>query len=73
MDKIFKKENGEYDPAEREEEANRMREHVFGEIDKNKDKMISLNEFIAATETKDFNKNDEWKVKHNINKINKLK
>lgn len=39
-----------------------MREHVFGEIDKNKDRVISFDEFIAATEQKEFNQNDEWKV-----------
>jgi hypothetical protein len=39
-----------------------MREHVFSEIDKNKDKMISLEEFMAATEDKEFKKNEEWKV-----------
>ena len=38
-----------------------MREHVFSEIDKNKDKMISLDEFMAATEDKEFKKNEEWK------------
>ena len=63
LDKIFKQTDGEYDPAEREEEANRMREHVFGEIDKNKDRVISFDEFIQATEQKEFNQNDEWKVK----------
>jgi nucleobindin len=39
-----------------------MREHVFSEIDKNKDKMISLEEFMTATEDKEFKKNEEWKV-----------
>lgn len=62
LDKIFNASAPEYDPAEREEEANRMREHVFSEIDKDKDKMISLDEFIAATQEKDFKKNEEWKV-----------
>lgn len=65
LDKIFNASAPEYDPAEREEEANRMREHVFSEIDKNRDKMISLDEFIAATEDKEFKKNEEWKVRFN--------
>ena len=39
-----------------------MREHVFGEIDKNKDRVISFAEFVQATEQKEFNQNDEWKV-----------
>lgn len=61
MDKIFNKTDPEYDPAEREEEMNRMREHVFKEIDTDKDRMVSLDEFIAATKQRDFEKNEEWK------------
>lgn len=61
LDKIFNATDPEYDPLEREEEANRMREHVFTEIDKNGDRMISLEEFIKATEEKNFDKNEEWK------------
>lgn len=62
MDKIFNATDPEYDPAERDEEMNRMREHVFSEIDQDKDKMISLQEFLEATKQKDFQKNEEWKV-----------
>lgn len=63
MDKIFKSDGPEYDPAERIEEANRMREHVFSEIDKDKDKIISKKEFMDATsDTRNFEKNEEWKV-----------
>ncbi len=39
-----------------------MREHVFGEIDKDKDRMVSLHEFLEATKEKEFEKNPEWKV-----------
>jgi nucleobindin len=39
-----------------------MREHVFKEIDLDKDKMISLQEFLQATKQQEFKKNDEWKV-----------
>jgi hypothetical protein len=35
---------------------------VFSEIDKNKDMMISKEEFIEATKQKEFKKNEEWKV-----------
>ncbi len=41
---------------------NRMREHVFGEIDKDKDRMVSMHEFLEATKEKEFEKNPEWKV-----------
>jgi hypothetical protein len=40
-----------------------MREHVFTEIDKNKDRMVSLEEFIDATRNKEFERNEEWKVR----------
>lgn len=64
MDKIFKPDGPEYDPAERIEEANRMREHVFNEIDKDKNKEISKQEFLDATSDKrNFENNDAWKVR----------
>lgn len=61
LDKVFNSTNPEYDPIEREEEMNRMREHVFKEMDKNQDKMISMEEFINETQDKDFDENEEWK------------
>lgn len=62
MDKIHNPNDPDYDPVERSEEASRMREHVFKEIDTDKDKMISMDEFINATGTKEFEKNEEWRV-----------
>ncbi len=62
LDKLFNVSDPLYDPQEREEEANRMRQHVFTEIDKDGDKMISVKEFIDATKRKDFENNEEWKV-----------
>ena len=69
LDKVYDARNApeEDDPMERQEEMNRMREHVFTEIDKNKDFMISYDEFIAYTgkhgENEEFNKTDEgWEV-----------
>jgi hypothetical protein len=62
LDKIYNVSDKAFDPVEREEEMNRMREHVMSEIDKDKDRMVSLQEFIAATQQKEFDKNEEWKV-----------
>jgi len=62
LDKIFNTSDPLYDPRERDEEANRMRQHVFTEIDKNKDMMISKEEFIDATKQREFKNNEEWKV-----------
>jgi len=61
LDKIFNTTDPDYDPVEREEEMNRMREHVFTEMDKNSDKLISMDEFIQTTNEKEFEKNEEWK------------
>ena len=57
MDKIYNTSDPLYDPREREEEANRMREHVMTEIDKNKDGLVSLDEFLEQTKQKEFDKN----------------
>jgi len=46
----------------RYEEMNRMREHVMNEVDENRDKLISLDEFIKSTKSKEFTKDKEWKV-----------
>jgi len=61
LDKVYKEQGPEYDPNERIEETNRMREHVFNEIDKDKDRMISKNEFLDATNAREFEKNEGWK------------
>ena len=47
---------------ERYEEMNRMREHVMNEVDKNQDKLVTLNEFIESTKSKEFKKDEEWEV-----------
>jgi len=62
LDKIFNKTDPSFDPLEREEEMNRMREHVMNEIDRDKDRMVSLQEFLESTKQKDFDQNDEWKT-----------
>ncbi|XP_054720982.1 nucleobindin-2-like isoform X2 [Uloborus diversus] len=59
--KLYNPNNEEDDPAEMEEEFHRMREHVFNETDKNKDGLISLEEFLKMTEQQDFQKDEGWK------------
>lgn len=66
LDKIFNATDPEYDPVERDEEMNRMREHVFKEMDKDHDRLISMDEFIQTTHEKQFEKNEEWKVSLSI-------
>ena len=53
-DKVYDPNEPEDDMREREEEMERMREHVFKESDTNKDHLISFDEFMAET------KRDEW-------------
>ena len=47
LDKVYDPNEPEDDMREREEEMERMREHVFKESDTNKDHLISFEEFIA--------------------------
>merc|ERR1711962_1269923 len=47
--KMYDPNNPEDDMVEKEEERNRMREHVFSEVDKNKDFLISMEEFTEGT------------------------
>merc|ERR1711976_406918 len=59
LKKVYDPENDEEDDMiEMEEERLRMREHFFGEVDKNKDKMISLKEFMDYTNTQEYEKPD---------------
>ncbi|CAG5121409.1 unnamed protein product [Candidula unifasciata] len=66
LDKVYDARNSpdEDDPVERQEEMNRMRQHVFEEIDKNKDYRISLGEFLNYTGKKgdesEFKKDEGW-------------
>jgi len=58
LKKVYDPENEEDDMVEMEEERLRMRQHFFGEVDKNQDKMISLKEFMDYTNTKEYEKPD---------------
>lgn len=52
----------EDDMRERYEDMARMREHVFEELDQDKDRLISMEEFIKYTESAEFQKDEGWKV-----------
>ena len=59
LDKAYDPNKPEDDMVERAEESERMREHVMKETDKNKDRMISFDEFMDQTKKEEFNKHDE--------------
>lgn len=46
---------------DRMEEMYRMREHVTNQMDKNGDRLISLQEFLHDTEAQTPNKDEGWK------------
>ncbi|GFR60888.1 nucleobindin-2 [Elysia marginata] len=68
LDKVYDEKNSpeEDDPVERQEEMNRMREHVFKEMDKDHNQRISLQEFLEYTgqngENEHFKEDDGWKT-----------
>lgn len=62
LEKVYNPENEEDDMVEMEEERLRMREHVMNEVDTNKDRLVSLSEFIAATKREEFSEKDEWET-----------
>ncbi|GFT12586.1 nucleobindin-2 [Trichonephila clavipes] len=59
--KLYNPNNEEDDPVEMEEEFHRMREHIFNETDKNKDSLISLEEFLKMTQQQEFQQDEGWK------------
>lgn len=62
LEKVYNPENEEDDMVEMEEERLRMREHVMNEVDTDKDRLVSLNEFMAATKKEEFVEKDEWET-----------
>ena len=62
LDKLYDPDAEEDDQEERYEEMNRMREHVMAEIDKNKDRMVSLEEFVESTNRASFADDEPWEV-----------
>ncbi|XP_010888805.2 nucleobindin-2a [Esox lucius] len=62
LEKIYDPTNEEDDMVEMEEERLRMREHVMNEVDTNKDRLVSLEEFLVATKKKEFLEPDSWET-----------
>ncbi|KAK7938572.1 hypothetical protein WMY93_001898 [Mugilogobius chulae] len=62
LEKVYNPKNEEDDMMEMEEERLRMREHVMNSVDLNKDRLVSLDEFIKSTEKKEFNSHKEWET-----------
>ncbi|XP_053305728.1 nucleobindin-2 isoform X2 [Spea bombifrons] len=60
--KAYDPTNEEDDMIEMEEERLRMREHVMNEVDIDKDRLINLEEFIRATEKREFLEPDGWET-----------
>lgn len=62
LDKVYDPNEPEDDMREREEEMERMREHVFKESDKDQDRLISFDEFLAETKKDDFEQDPGWET-----------
>nr|XP_057932236.1 nucleobindin-2-like [Doryrhamphus excisus] len=62
LEKVYNPDNEEDDMVEMEEERLRMREHVMNEVDTNKDRLVSLSEFLAATNKQEFQEKEEWET-----------
>ncbi|XP_061743687.1 nucleobindin-2a [Nerophis ophidion] len=62
LEKIYDPTNEEDDMVEMEEERLRMREHVMNEVDANQDRLVSLEEFLTATNKKEFLEPDSWET-----------
>ena len=60
--KAYDPNNPEDDLQERAEEAERMREHVMQETDKDKDRLISLEEFLSQTKEEEFKEHENWET-----------
>nr|BBB06259.1 nucleobindin 2 like peptide [Microhyla ornata] len=62
LEKVYDPKNEEDDMMEMEEERLRMREHVMKNVDINHDRLVTLEEFLKSTESKDFNDPDGWQT-----------
>ncbi|XP_052799526.1 nucleobindin-2-like isoform X2 [Mya arenaria] len=62
LDEVYDPNNPEDDMREKYEDMGRMREHVFNEIDTDKDHLISQEEFLNYTNSNQFEKDEGWKT-----------
>lgn len=62
LEKVYDPKNEEDDMMEMEEERLRMREHVMKNVDLNRDRVVSLDEFLKSTEKKEFSQPKEWET-----------
>ncbi|XP_060566152.1 nucleobindin-2-like isoform X1 [Ruditapes philippinarum] len=62
LDQVYDPNLPEDDMRERYEDMARMREHVFGELDSDGDRLISLEEFLKYTASQEFQKDEGWKT-----------
>ncbi|CAB1331648.1 unnamed protein product [Coregonus sp. 'balchen'] len=62
LEKMYSSNLDEDDMTEMEEERLRMREHVMNEVDTNKDRLVSLEEFLMSTNKKEFLEPDSWET-----------
>lgn len=60
ISKLYDPNNPEDDPNEMEEEYERMREHIYKEIDADHDGLISLQEFLEYSKKPDFRQDHGW-------------
>lgn len=61
IDKAYNESDPNTDIKERNEELERMREHVMKSMDTDKDGLISYEEFMNETKDEDFEKDEDWK------------
>ncbi|XP_039724465.1 nucleobindin-1 isoform X2 [Pteropus medius] len=54
LEKVYDPKNEEDDMREMEEERLRMREHVMKNVDTNQDRLVTLEEFLASTQRKEY-------------------
>ncbi|XP_050520970.1 nucleobindin-2-like isoform X2 [Daktulosphaira vitifoliae] len=62
LNKLYEQGMNNVDLMEKAEEMERMREHVFNEMDSNKDRLISWDEFKRMSEQPNFEKDEGWKT-----------
>uniref|UniRef100_A0A673MNB5 Nucleobindin-2-like n=1 Tax=Sinocyclocheilus rhinocerous TaxID=307959 RepID=A0A673MNB5_9TELE len=69
LEKVYDPTHEEDDMMEMEEERLRMREHVMNEVDTNRDRLVSRDEFITATNRKEFLEPDGWEAVEHMERL----